>query len=48
MAPPPYLFEREGEELTIEQEEELLQFLNQVGKEGLWHSALQRARGDEP
>ena len=42
MAPPPYLLKEKEKELTIEQEEELLQFLNQVGKEGL---GIQRYKG---
>jgi DNA gyrase subunit B len=42
MAPPPYLLKEKEKEVTIEQEEELLQLLNQVGKEGL---GIQRYKG---
>ena len=42
MAPPPYVLKGKDKELTVEQEEELLQLLNQVGKEGL---SIQRYKG---
>jgi DNA gyrase subunit B len=42
MAPPPYLVKEKGKEVTIDQEEGLIQFLNQVGKEGL---SIQRYKG---
>jgi DNA gyrase subunit B len=42
MAPPPYLVKEKGKELTIDQEEGLLQCLNQLGKEGL---SIQRYKG---
>jgi DNA gyrase subunit B len=41
-APPPYVLKEKEKELTVEQEEELLQLLNQVGKEGL---SIQRYKG---
>ena len=42
MAPPPYILKGKEKELTVEQEEELLQLLNQVGKDGL---SIQRYKG---
>jgi DNA gyrase subunit B len=42
IAPPPYLMIQNGKEVVIEQEEELLHSLNQLGKEGL---SLQRYKG---
>jgi DNA gyrase subunit B len=42
MTPPPYILKGKEKELTVEQEEELLQLLNQVGKEGL---SIQRYKG---
>jgi DNA gyrase subunit B len=42
MAPPPYVVKEKDKELTIENEEDLLQSLNQMGKEGL---GVQRYKG---
>jgi DNA gyrase subunit B len=42
MAPPPYVLKEKDKELTIENEEGLLQSLNQMGKEGL---GVQRYKG---
>jgi DNA gyrase subunit B len=42
MAPPPYTLMEKGKEVTIEQEEGLLQSLSQLGKEGL---SIQRYKG---
>ena len=42
IAPPPYLMTEKGKEVIIDQEEELLRSLNQLGKEGL---SLQRYKG---
>jgi len=42
MAPPPYILVEKGREVTIDQEEGLLQSLNQLGREGL---AIQRYKG---
>jgi DNA gyrase subunit B len=42
MAPPPYLLMEKGKEVTIDQEEGLLQSLSQLGKEGL---SIQRYKG---
>jgi DNA gyrase subunit B len=42
MAPPPYILVEKGKNVTIDQEEELLQSLNQLGKEGL---SIQRYKG---
>jgi DNA gyrase subunit B len=42
MAPPPYILVEKGKEVTIDQEEGLLQSLNQLGKEGL---GTQRYKG---
>jgi DNA gyrase subunit B len=42
MAPPPYTLMEKGKEVTLNQKEELLQSLNQLGKEGL---SIQRYKG---
>jgi DNA gyrase subunit B len=42
MAPPPYIVAEKGRQVTIDQEEELLQSLSQLGKEGL---SIQRYKG---
>jgi len=42
MAPPPYTLTEKGRQVTIDQEEGLLQSLNQLGKEGL---SIQRYKG---
>jgi len=42
MAPPPYTLVEKGKKVTIDREEELLQSLNQLGKEGL---SIQRYKG---
>jgi DNA gyrase subunit B len=42
MAPPPYTLVEKGRQVTIDQEEELLQSLNQLGREGL---SIQRYKG---
>jgi DNA gyrase subunit B len=42
MAPPPYILVEKGKNVTIDQEEALLQSLNQLGKEGL---SIQRYKG---
>ena len=42
MAPPPYLVTEKGKEVVIDREDELLQFLNHMGKEGL---NIQRYKG---
>jgi DNA gyrase subunit B len=42
MAPPPYTLVEKGKNVTIDQEEELLRSLNQLGKEGL---SIQRYKG---
>jgi DNA gyrase subunit B len=42
IAPPPYLLMEKGKEVTIDQEEGLLQSLNQLGKEGV---SIQRYKG---
>ncbi|MEI9475359.1 MAG: DNA topoisomerase (ATP-hydrolyzing) subunit B [Deltaproteobacteria bacterium] len=42
IAPPPYLMTEKGKEVIIDQEEELLRSLNQLGKEGL---SIQRYKG---
>jgi len=42
MAPPPYVVKEKDKELTLKNEEELLQSLNQMGKEGL---GVQRYKG---
>jgi DNA gyrase subunit B len=42
MAPPPYTLMEKGRQVTIDQEEGLLQSLNQLGKEGL---SIQRYKG---
>jgi DNA gyrase subunit B len=41
-APPPYILMEKGKQVTIDQQEELLQSLNQLGKEGL---SIQRYKG---
>jgi DNA gyrase subunit B len=42
MAPPPYLVKEKGRELTLAHEEELLQSLNHLGREGI---SIQRYKG---
>jgi DNA gyrase subunit B len=42
MAPPPYTLLEKGKEKQIDEEEELLQSLNQLGREGL---GIQRYKG---
>jgi len=41
-APPPYVLIEKGKEVTVEKEEDLLQLLNQSGKEGI---SIQRYKG---
>jgi DNA gyrase subunit B len=41
-APPPYILIEKGKEVTIDQEEELLQSLNRLGREGI---SIQRYKG---
>lgn len=42
MAPPPYILMEKGKKVTIDHEEELLQALNRIGREGL---SIQRYKG---